>query len=105
MPIKFRCSHCNQFLGISRAQSGTVVDCPSCGRSIRVPNLDGTTAPLPKPAIDLSDSSLASALEQLASLQAGATEQEINPPVQATAAKIAAPPPVIAVPVVAPVSS
>jgi hypothetical protein len=105
MPIKFRCSHCNQFLGISRAQSGTVVDCPSCGRSIRVPNLDGTTAPLPKPAIDLSDSGLASALEQLASLQGGVAEHETGSPAQATAAKIAAPPPVIAVPIVAPVSS
>jgi hypothetical protein len=69
MPIKFRCSYCNQFLGISRAQSGGVVDCPSCGRSIRVPNLDGTVAPLPKPAIDLNDDSLATALDQLAALE------------------------------------
>lgn len=105
MPIKFRCTHCNQFLGISRAQSGSVVDCPSCGRSIRVPNLDGTTAPLPKPAIDLSDSTLASALEQLASLEAGVAQSQPETPAQATATRIAAPPPVVAVPVAPSVSS
>jgi hypothetical protein len=105
MPIKFRCSHCNQFLGISRAQSGSVVDCPACGRSIRVPNLDGTTAPLPKPAIDLSDSTLASALEQLASLQGGLTEEAAGAAVQTAAAKVSAPPPVVAVAVVAPVAA
>lgn len=105
MPIKFRCTHCNQFLGISRAQSGSIVDCPSCGRSIRVPNLDGTTAPLPKPAIDLSDSTLASALEQLASLEAGVAESATSGPAQATATRLAAPPPVIAVPIAHQVSS
>src|SRR5215216_3266212 len=105
MPIKFRCTHCNQFLGISRAQSGTIVDCPACGRSIRVPNLDGTAAPLPKPAIDLSDRGLASALEQLASLEAGVANDETRPPAQSTAARVAAPPPVMAVPVALPVSS
>ena len=105
MPIKFRCTHCNQFLGISRAQSGTVVDCPSCGRSIRVPNLDGTVAPLPKPAIDLSDTGLASALEQLASLHTGVAEQQAGSPVQATPMRVAAAPPVLAVPVASPVVS
>jgi DNA-directed RNA polymerase subunit RPC12/RpoP len=107
MPIKFRCTHCNQFLGISRAQSGSVVDCPNCGRSIRVPNLDGTTAPLPKPSIDLNDSGLATALEQLASLQQGvAVDQPTASPARpATATAVAAPPPVIAVPVTAPVAS
>jgi hypothetical protein len=105
MPIKFRCTHCNQFLGISRAQSGTVVDCPSCGRSLRVPNLDGTVAPLPKPAIDLSDSGLASALEQLASLHGGVVEQQAGSPAQATATQVSAPPLVQAIPVASPVVS
>jgi hypothetical protein len=81
------------------------VDCPSCGRSIRVPNLDGTVAPLPKPAIDLSDTGLASALEQLASLHTGVAEQEDGSPVQATATRVAAAPPVLAVPVASPVVS
>lgn len=99
MPIKFRCTHCNQFLGISRSQSGSIVDCPSCGRSIRVPDLDGTVAPLPRPAIDLSDNSLASALEQLAALELGVSQDAVaaepdrvgRPPVVST-------PPVISVP-------
>jgi len=105
MPIKFRCTHCQQFLGISRAQSGSVVDCPACGRSIRVPNLDGTIAPLPKPAIDLNDSGLATALEQLASLQQGVAEIPPEPPFREAAASVTAAPPVIAVPVAPPVAS
>ena len=68
MPIKFRCQHCRQFLGISRAQAGGIVDCPTCGRTIRVPELDGTVAPLPKPGLDPKDSKLAAALSELASI-------------------------------------
>jgi len=99
MPIKFRCTHCNQFLGISRAQSGSIVDCPSCGRSLRVPNLDGTVAPLPKPAIDLSDNSLASALEQLAALDLGVPDQPAAVVPKSIATTVAQSPPVKAVPV------
>ncbi len=107
MPIKFRCAHCNQFLGISRARSGGIVDCPSCGRSIRVPNLDGTVAPLPRPSLNLSDSSLASALEQLATLDAAevsAPSAERSPPAAVQSA-IATAPPVIALPVAPVVAS
>lgn len=68
MPIKFRCQHCRQFLGISRAQAGSIVDCPTCGRTIRVPALDGTVAPLPSPGLDPKDSKLAAALDELASI-------------------------------------
>jgi hypothetical protein len=68
MPIKFRCQNCRQFLGISRAQAGMIVDCPSCGRSLRVPNLDGSVESLPAPEMDLQDSSLAKALDELASI-------------------------------------
>ena len=68
MPIKFRCQHCRQFLGISRAQAGGIVDCPTCGRTIRVPELDGTVSPLPKPGLDPKDSKLAAALSELASI-------------------------------------
>ena len=68
MPIKFRCQHCRQFLGISRAQAGGIVDCPTCGRTIRVPDLDGTVSPLPKPGLDPQDSKLAAALSELASI-------------------------------------
>jgi hypothetical protein len=69
MPIKFRCDKCRQFLGISRDLAGQIVDCPTCGRSTRVPKLDGTREPIPKQAEPLKpDSSLLSALDQLADL-------------------------------------
>lgn len=69
MPIKFRCQHCRQFLGISRAKAEQVVDCPTCGRSIRVPSLDGRIAPLPKPRLDLRDDALIDALDRLAEIE------------------------------------
>lgn len=68
MPIKFRCQHCRQFLGISRAKAGEVFDCPTCGWTLRVPDLDGTIKPLPGPGLDLGDSKLAQALDELASI-------------------------------------
>ena len=70
MPIKFRCPHCQQFLGISRSKAGSVTDCPTCGRTIRVPGLDGKVAPLPKPKLDYADTGLARALNELANLGA-----------------------------------
>lgn len=70
MPIKFRCPHCRQFLGISRAKAGALTDCPSCGRTIRIPDLDGQVKPLPKPELNLGDSGLAGALDALARLDA-----------------------------------
>ena len=68
MPIKFRCQQCRQFLGISRAQAGEVVDCPTCGRTIRVPELDGTVKPLPKPGLKFDDTRLKSALDEIAQI-------------------------------------
>ncbi|MEZ6058207.1 MAG: hypothetical protein R3C01_16030 [Planctomycetaceae bacterium] len=73
MPIKFRCQHCQQFLGISRSKAGTITDCPTCGRTIRVPNLDGEVEELPQPELNLNDSDLVSALGKLASLEALST--------------------------------
>ena len=69
MPIKFRCQHCRQFLGISRAKAGEVFDCPTCGWTLRVPELDGTVKPLPGPVLDMGDSKLAQALDELASME------------------------------------
>lgn len=68
MPIKFRCPHCKQFLGISRKKAGMLSDCPTCGRTLRVPNLDGTVDALPSPKLNLDDSGLRQALGALASL-------------------------------------
>lgn len=69
MPIKFRCPECRQFLGISRSKAGSITDCPTCGRTLRVPNLDGTVSPLPPPKLNLDDSALRQALGALASLE------------------------------------
>jgi len=82
MPIKFRCNYCRQFLGISRAQAGGIVDCPTCGRSIRVPQLDGSLQPLPQPELNLQDAHLARALEELARLGTS-DSQAVSKPVDA----------------------
>ncbi len=85
MPIKFRCNYCRQFLGISRNRAGGVVDCPTCGRSIRVPELDGSLAPVPEPAMDGGDSHLARALDELAALA------RLDAPLKPVAADLAEP--------------
>ncbi len=53
-------------MGISRAKAGLPVDCPTCGLTVRVPHLDGRVDPLPAPGLNLQDSSLANALDQVA---------------------------------------
>lgn len=78
MPIKFRCQHCRQFLGISRAKAGEIFDCPTCGWTLRVPDLDGTIKPLPGPGLDLEDSKLAEALDELASMDSSAQGEAIR---------------------------
>lgn len=78
MPIKFRCPHCAQFLGISRSKAGSVTDCPTCGRSIRIPKLDGTVDPLPLPKMNSEDADLARALDQLASLAVAVPQDAIG---------------------------
>jgi hypothetical protein len=113
MPIKFRCPHCQQFLGISRSRAGAVTDCPMCGRGIRVPQLDGSVEPLPEPELNLGDHGLASALDKLAGLVAserGSDSVEgvapTNPRaavVPATAGPVALPEPIELQPAPAPV--
>jgi hypothetical protein len=68
MPIKFRCQHCRQLLGIARRQAGEVVDCPTCGRSVRVPVPGGPVEPVPAPELDLRDPRLLKALDELAAI-------------------------------------
>jgi len=68
MPIKFRCSHCRQLLGIARAKAGQIVDCPTCGRAMRVPLRDGLSEPPPRPTLNLHDPALVSALNELAAI-------------------------------------
>lgn len=112
MPIKFRCPHCEQFLGISRNKAGSVTDCPTCGRTIRVPHLDGRVVPLPKPKLNHEDSGLANALDALAALE---NDEEMAAPIPipqrpvvvpvSAAPMVAAvpiPPPALSVPVTPP---
>lgn len=68
MPVKFRCQHCKQLLGISHKKIGQVVDCPKCGRSVRVPEEDGVAHAPPKPEFNLEDSALVRALDELAAI-------------------------------------
>lgn len=68
MPIKFRCEYCRQLLGIAHSKAGSLVDCPTCGRTLRVPNKDGTVDPPPAVGLDLADDGLRRALDELAEL-------------------------------------
>lgn len=78
MPIKFRCQHCRQFLGISRSKAGEIFDCPTCGWTLRVPELDGTIKPLPGPGLNMEDSKLAEALDELASMDGPAPVEAVR---------------------------
>ena len=40
MPIRFRCTSCNQLMGISRRKAGTTVNCPTCHAQVVVPPPD-----------------------------------------------------------------
>jgi DNA-directed RNA polymerase subunit RPC12/RpoP len=40
MPIRFRCQHCGQLMGIARRKAGTEVACPKCRRQVLVPPAD-----------------------------------------------------------------
>ena len=78
MPIKFRCQHCDQFLGIARSRAGDLVDCPRCGRMLRVPGEPATVAPAA--AKDRHEDSLASALSELSALAEGRLPGELPAP-------------------------
>jgi hypothetical protein len=50
MPIRFRCSVCQQLLGIGRRKAGTVVRCPKCTNQVIVPEASDSAAnPAAKP--------------------------------------------------------
>lgn len=114
MPIKFRCEHCRQFLGISHSKAGKLVDCPTCGRTIRVPDEEGNVQPLPELKLNLQDAKLNSALQELAMLGneetpafepesavavAESDDAEETPQAAKPSLVIAPPPPVVAAPV------
>ncbi|MFH1302311.1 MAG: hypothetical protein ABIK07_14720, partial [Planctomycetota bacterium] len=82
MPIKFRCQHCDQLMGISHSKAGEIVDCPTCGLSVRVPGLDGQIAPIPQPRLNLKDADLTNALDELAGIGANVTIEKKQSAVQ-----------------------
>ena len=47
MPVRFRCKHCNQLLGIARRKIGMEVDCPTCHNKVVVPPADSADADQP----------------------------------------------------------
>ena len=54
MPIRFRCRHCNQLMGISRRKAGMMVQCPTCHAQVAVPQpgqeeMDAPPAAMPIP--------------------------------------------------------
>jgi hypothetical protein len=59
MPVRFRCRHCNQLLGIARRKIGIEVSCPTCHNAVVVPPNDSPDvdqpAPKPNPMFEGSD--------------------------------------------------
>jgi DNA-directed RNA polymerase subunit RPC12/RpoP len=90
MPIRFRCVHCGQLLGIAESKAGKEVDCPGCGRSIRVPAADGGGTP-PDDAAGQHDPHLQAALSQLTTLGTGEPLTEPPQPVELSAPKLRSP--------------
>lgn len=80
MPIQFRCQYCQQLLGISRARAGSMVDCPACGRSLRVPAEDGSPAKATSQRKAQADTRLLNALAELSGLGELNTSPEPTPP-------------------------
>jgi hypothetical protein len=48
MPIRFRCGHCNQLMGIGHKKAGTVVRCPTCTSEVTVPEPNAKVSEGPK---------------------------------------------------------
>lgn len=80
MPIQFRCQYCRQRLGIADSRAGAVVDCPACGRTLRVPGGDdGAVGTQVAAKTAEADSQLQSALQMLSAIGPG-TQAETPPP-------------------------
>ena len=75
MPIKFRCQHCDQFLGIAKSRAGALVDCPRCGETLRVPGAQ--TVASKRPPVTEPENSLVSALSELSALADGHVADDV----------------------------
>lgn len=49
VPIRFRCTNCDQFMGIARRKAGSMVRCPACRREVAVPIDADDDPPSPDP--------------------------------------------------------
>jgi hypothetical protein len=50
VPIRFRCTNCDQLMGIARRKAGSLVRCPACRSEIAVPaDADDDSPPIPAP--------------------------------------------------------
>lgn len=88
MPIKFRCEHCQQLLGISRSRAAANVDCPQCGRSLKVPGTVGDAEGQGEQSVtptnaDHQDQDLMSALNELTMLGQGDDDWQSSVPATA----------------------
>jgi DNA-directed RNA polymerase subunit RPC12/RpoP len=55
MPIRFRCSHCNQLMGIAHRKAGMMVQCPTCHAEVLVPQTEPGSKAEPRPAQPVPD--------------------------------------------------
>jgi hypothetical protein len=66
MPIRFRCQHCHQLMGIARRKAGTEVQCPTCRHNTLVPKGDDAGAePAPRAAVPSEETAGAGVPEAL----------------------------------------
>jgi hypothetical protein len=81
MPIRFRCVHCKQLLGIARRKAGTLVRCPKCQQQVLVPTaLDAPASGPEAPAPDDSHSQVAPRASPSPPLNASAELERFNVP-------------------------
>src|SRR5438874_3324880 len=76
MPVRFRCSYCNQLLGISRRKIGLAVTCPTCQGQVIVPPRDTEGIPAPQPVIASARQFEQSEFERMLHPEAGAAPSE-----------------------------
>jgi phage FluMu protein Com len=66
MPIRFRCQHCHQLMGIARRKAGTEVQCPTCRHNTLVPKQDEVEAEAaPRAAVQTGQAAAAGKSEPL----------------------------------------
>lgn len=80
MPIRFRCSHCNQLMGIARRKAGMTVQCPTCHAEVVVPP-DAEQPPEPPPPTGGASPALFERSDFEAFLQNPVAEKAAPPPV------------------------